>query len=176
MTKKNYGMKPLFASKKGQARVYLGIIIILFTFGFMNMFAFALLTEFIDGFTAAGIYTVEAQAAVNPIVNALKLLDYVIVLVVIVLAVGVALTSFRVAVSPAFYVIQFFAIVFYGFISYFMNFVFQALVSHTFFTATKVFFTNTLIITSNLHWILLANFIIGVITFFAKKEKGQFLA
>ena len=167
-------MKSLFDSKRSQARVYIGIVIFLFLFGFMNIVAYSMLNEFIDAFIETGIYGSLAEAAVNPILGAFRLMDYVIVFMVIVFAVGIALTSYRVAVSPAFYALQFFAIIFYGMISFFFNFIFQQLITNTFFDAARLVYTNTIIVCTNLHWVLLAHFIVGTITFFAKKEKGQF--
>ena len=168
-------MRSLSGSKKGSARVYLGIVVFLFIFGFINILAYTLLDEFVDAFTTAGVYGVEAQRAVEPMIAALRVLDYVIVFMLIVFAVGIALTSYRVAVSPAFYAIQFLAVVFYGFISFFFNYIFQQLVSPSVFNVAKAAYSNTIIVCTNLHWVLLAHFIIGAITFFAKKEKGQFV-
>lgn len=169
-------MKSLYDSKKGDARIYLGVVIFLFAFGFVMILGHALLTELITGFTTAGVYGAEAQSAVEPILNTYRIMDYLIVVLMIVLVLGIAITSYRVAVSPVFFVIEFFAIAIYGFVSYFFNYIFQELVSNAFFTATKLYFSNTLIICSNLHWVLLANFVVGVIAFYAKKEKGQYLA
>lgn len=169
-------MKSLLSSKKGDARVYLGIVIFIFIFAFVFILSHALLTEISTAFDATGMMPAESMQVFQGVINALRIMDYVLILVMITLIIGVGITSYRVAVSPVFFILEFLAIAFYGFIAFFFNYIFQELVSNSFFTATKLYFSNSLIIATNLHWILLANFIVGVITFYAKKEKGQFLS
>lgn len=170
-------MTSLLKSKKGQiGRVLIGIVVFLVIFGFVNILSYALLSEFIAGFTTAGIFVGEAAVTGNKFLFAISIMDYVIVLLLTIFAVGIIITSFKVASSPVFFVVQFFAMFFYGFISYFLNFIFIQLVSPTAFDAARLFFQNTMIIGTNLHWIMLVNFVIASISFFAKREKGQFLS
>ena len=50
------------------------------------------------------------------------------------------------------------------------------MVSDATFTATVAAFPRTMIINTNLHWVALAAIIIGSISLYGKKEKGQFLS
>ena len=97
------------------------------------------------------------------------------VLLMVFLILGIGLTSFRLATSTAFFIITFITGIFWGLVSYFFNFVFIQLVSPDVFSAALGAFPRTMLINTNLHWVMLASIIVGSITLYAKKEKGQFL-
>lgn len=166
-------MLSLSFSRKGQIQNYLVVIVFLFVMGFINILAFYLHSQFIDAFTAAGIYTGVIAETGAKFASALQLYDWVILLIMIALIISVALTSFRLSTSPAFFIITIFMAVFLGAISYFFNYMFQQLVSQPFFAATLLFFPRTILIGTNLHWIGLVALVVGSITLYAKKDSSQ---
>lgn len=162
-------------SKKGQISNYIAIIIFLILFGFSSLFGYVFLDKYIEGYQNAGLYTGKVEETGNNFLNTLRSLDYIMVLFLIVLIIAVGVQSYRLAVSPAFYIIQMIMLPFYGFVSYFFNYLFSQMVSPSVFDGAKAYFQNTLIICTNLHWVMLATFIVGSVALYAKKEKGQFL-
>ena len=48
-------------------------------------------------------------------------------------------------------------------------------VSYSIFSAVIVSFPKTILICTNLHWVMLAMMVIGSITLYGKREKGQFV-
>ena len=53
------------------------------------------------------------------------------------------------------------------------NYIFSEIVNQSVFNAVVVHFPKTIIICTNLHWIMLIMIVIGSITLFAKREQGQ---
>lgn len=165
----------LFESKKAVGKDALAAVIFLFVFGFITIFSYLILTEIIAGFTDAGLYTGQMAVAGNSFLASLRLFDYVIVLIMVALIVGIAVTNFRVASSPVFFIITLITAAFYGFISYYTNFMFAAMVSDAVFANIVLLFPNTLLICTNLHWIAIIMIVIGSIALYGKKPKGQFV-
>ncbi len=163
----------LFGSKKGQAENYIAVAIFLLIFGFVSVLATFMWLQFIDAYTAAGEYTGQIESTGNAFLATLKMYDTIIVLVMIVLLIGVGLTSYRLRTSPAFFIITLITAAITGFVSFFFNFIFIQLVSDDLFTATLIFFPKTILINTNLHWITLAAIVIGSITLYAKRDSGE---
>ena len=163
----------LLGSKKGQAENYIAVAIFLLIFGFISILATFMWMEFIDAFTEAGYYENEIQETGDKFLATLKLYDSIMVFIMIVLLIGVGLTSYQLRTSPAFFIITLITAALTGFVSFFFNFIFIELVSDDLFAATLVFFPKTMIINTNLHWITLAVIVIGSITLYAKKDSGE---
>ncbi len=163
----------LLGSKKGQAENYIAVAIFLLIFGFISILATFMWMEFIDAFTEAGYYENEIQETGDKFLATLKLYDSIMVFIMIVLLIGVGLTSYQLRTSPAFFIITLITAALTGFVSFFFNFIFIELVSDDLFAATLVFFPKTMIINTNLHWITLAAIVIGSITLYAKKDSGE---
>ncbi|KKN62128.1 hypothetical protein LCGC14_0515040 [marine sediment metagenome] len=163
----------LFGSKKAQAENYIAVAIFLLIFGFISVLATFMWLEFIDAFTAAGYYEGQMEETGNKFLATLKLYDTIIVLIMIVLLIGVGLTSYKLRTSPAFFIITLITAAITGFVSFFFNFIFIELVNDDLFAATLVFFPKTMLINTNLHWITLAAIIIGSITLYAKRDSGE---
>ncbi len=163
----------LFGSKKAQAENYIAVAIFLLIFGFISVLATFMWLQFIDAFTDAGYYENEIEKTGDNFLNTLKLYDTIMVLVMIVLLIGVGLTSYRLRTSPAFFIITLITVAITGFVSFFFNFIFIELVNDDLFAATLVFFPKTMIINTNLHWVTLAAIVIGSITLYAKKDSGE---
>ena len=166
----------LLDSRKSQFQNYMAGILFLFIFGFLSILAFVIFTATQDAFISSGIYVGAVEEAGDKFEEGLKLYDTVIVLVMAILIIAVGVTSFRLATSPIFFIISLMMGAIYGFISFFFNFIFQQMVSVPIFTTALLFFPNTILILTNLHWVMLVFVVVGSITLYAKKEKGQFLA
>jgi len=159
-------------NKKGQMHNYLAVMIVLFVFGFMSIFGAYYLSELIDGFTTAGYYTEPATIeAGEGFINASHMMDYIIVIIMTILIIGVGVTSYKLASSAIFFIISFVMAAFLGFIGYFFSYVFAQIVSQPVFVATLFFFPRTLLVCGNLHWVGLACLIIGSITLYAKRQR-----
>lgn len=163
----------LFGSKKGQAENYIAVVLFLMIFGFMSVLATFMWTQFIDGFTEAGYYEGKIEETGDAFLETLKMYDTIMVIVMIVLLIGVGLTSFKLRTSPAFFILTLITAAFTGFISFYFNFIFIELVSEPIFDAVLVFFPKTVLICTNLHWVALAAIVIGSITLYAKKDSGE---
>lgn len=123
----------------------------------------------------AGLYDGQTKITGDAFLRTFRLFDILILFVVLGSAIGIGVTSFRVATSPIFFVITLLFAPLFGLISFYFNFVFQSMVSPAVFNATLLFFPKTLIICTNLHWAMLLYMVIGSITLYAKREQGQFL-
>lgn len=163
----------LFDSKKGQAENYIAVAIFLLIFGFISVLATFMWLQFIDAYTDAGYYTGQMEETGNKFLATLKLYDTIIVLIMVVLLIGIGLTSYRLRTSPAFFIITLITASITAFVSFFFNFIFIELISDDLFAATLVFFPKTMLINTNLHWITLAAIVIGSITLYAKKDSGE---
>ena len=166
----------LLGSKKAQGVNYLSIMIWLFSFGFLIIIGFLFLSNYVAEFSTTDFYYSEVEDVGNKFLGGLKLLDYVIVLVMVLLIIGLGITSYKLAAPPVFFLITFVTGAMYGFISYLFNYIFAEMIGDAMFTSTLLYFPNTVLICTNLHWVMLVSIIVGSITLYAKKEKGQFLA
>jgi len=169
-------MTSLFASKKGIARSILAAVIALFVFGFITIFGYYLFTEFTDAMDDAGQYTGDVQRVGEIFKSRMRWFDNVGVLLLAAFVIGIGATSYRVASSPVFFIISLLLGLFYGFISYFFNFMFQELVSVSVLNSATAAFPKLVLICTNLHWLALAMLVVGTITLYGKQEKGQFLS
>jgi len=162
--------------KRAQASNYFSAIVFLVGFGLINFCAYVLLLGVIDSFVASGMYTGVMVSAGNSFLFAMSIFDYIMVAVTIIFIIGVAVTSFALAARPVFFFINFVMGIFYCVVSYFYNFIFSQIVSNAVFDAVIGFFPRTILILTNLHWVMLVMIIVGSITLFGKKPKGQFLS
>ena len=165
----------LLGSKKGNVQDWFTVIIVLFVSGITCLIAYVVLDAYIDQMDAGGFLGPEAAGAAQGFLWGLRILDYIIILLMIVLIISVAITSYNIATRKVFFIITLIFAAFYGFVSYFFNYVFQEIVSDAAFSSVLGFFPNTILICTNLHWIMLINIIVGSIATYAKQEKGQFL-
>lgn len=155
---------------------YFAVIIFLFIFGFLSIFAYFFLQSFITEFQTAGYYNGATEYAGDTFLYYLRWFDWLTVVLMIVLIIGAGITSYALAAKPVFFLVTFIMSAFFGFISYFFNFIFQAMVSDSLFTATLVYFPKTIWICTNLHWVMVALIVVGSITLYGKREKGQYLS
>lgn len=162
-------------AKKGQGSNYLAVIIAIIFFGFMSILSYTIWLYFRTGFLATGLTTATIEATMNHFTTAFAILDYLIVFFMIILIIGIGLTSYKLPTRTAFFIVTLIQAVFWGFISYFFNYIFIQMVSPAIFATTIGVFPRTLVLCTNLHWIMLVMIVVGSITLYGKKEKGQYL-
>lgn len=154
----------------------LAIVIFLFVFAFINMFSQVVWSDMVDVYNSSGQFTASEIAVANQFTAGFEMYDLVLVIVMVILLMGIGITSRRVASAPVFFVIMFIMSAFLGFVSYFFNTLFFQMVSDTVFIEAVAAFPRTMQVLTNLHWVALAAIVIGSIALYGKKEKGQFLA
>ena len=165
----------LFSGRKGQGSNYFAVVLFLFTFGFLSMLGMVIFSAMISAWMGTGLYVGEVAAAGASFMSAMLVFDKLVVLVMALLIVGVGVTSYRLATSNVYYVVTFLLAAFYGFVSYFFNYLFVQLVSNSVFSSVITFFPLTILVCTNLHWIILVCIVVGSVTLFGKKETGQFV-
>lgn len=162
-------------NRKGQAENWFAIIIFILFFGIFSIFGVVLTTAIVDGYKDSGLYEGAIQETGDKFINALALYDTIIIVLLIALILSLALTNLRLAANPAFFIVTFIMSAFYGLVSYFFNFVFVEFASQEAVSTALVLFPKTIFLCTNLHWIMLLNIVIGSITLWAKRPKGQFV-
>ena len=166
-------MKSLLNSNKGQIGNYMAVIVFLFGFAIISIIAYLLLTSIFTAWNDTGFVDATGTEMEGKFLGSLLMADKIIVLVMILLLVSVALTSYKLATAPVFFIVTFFMAAFLGFISYIFNYLFSQIITDTTFDAVRASFPLTILICTNFHWISLAVIIVGSITLYAKKEQGQ---
>jgi len=164
-----------FKSKKAQGNVYIAIPIMLAVYGIFFIICYLVLSSLMTQMAASSYWDANMELAANKFLGALRILDFIMVLLTIVLIVGIGVTTYRLATPPLFFIINFIAGAFYGFLAYFMSYFFQSFASNALFTATLAYFPRTVLICTNLHWVILVALIVGSISLFGKKPRGQYL-
>ena len=161
---------------KGQAKNYIGIIVFLFLFGFISMVGYLIYSNTMSAFDDAGFLNDESvNKAKAGFDRAMGVWDYLLATSMILLLIGAGITSYTLATPPIFFIISFVLSIFLGLISYFFNYLFYEIVSNSVFSTITVFFPLTILICTNFHWIALASIVIGSITLYAKKDRGQYV-
>ena len=174
--KRSYCFKlPLLRGKAAQHRNYLAVIITLFIFGITTIFGYLFFDSFVTQFQTTGYYTGPIEEAGEGFRSAIQFLDYIIVVIMAILIVGVGVTSFKVASHPVYFIITLVMAPFLGFVSLFFNYIFAQIVSDSVFLAVTAYFSRTILICTNLHWVMLVCIVVGSITLYGKRSKGQYL-
>lgn len=157
-------------NKKAQGSNYLAVIIFLVMFGFFNILAYTIWLEFVSALTAGGYNEGIVAVTISAWTNGFRAFDYLTILLMAVLVIGTGLLSFNIKTKTAFFIVTFITAIFWGFISYFFNHIFIQLVTPDIFSTAIGFFPRTMIVCTNLHWIMLVEIIVGSLTLYGKKE------
>lgn len=167
----------LSGSKKGSLGGDIFAIIVLISgLAITAVIAYLVFSSFLVGFQSTDAYTPDTMdSAIDGVMRAFNMLDYVIFLIAVSLIIGLAIVSWKVATRPIGFLLQFFLAAFYGFIAYIFNIFFVGFFSQDQLQSTLVHFHMTMILCTNFHWIALASLFFAVITLFGKKEKGQYV-
>ena len=164
--------------KKAQAHNYFAVIITLFSFGFISILVYTVWISFVSQLTTAGFATSTPVAlTLSAWTNGFRSLDYVMVMFLVILIIATGLTAYKIRTDSTYFIVTLIFGIFWGFVSYFFNHIFIAMVSDAVFNTAIGFFPRTLIICTNLHWVMLVLIAVGSITLYGKKkeEVGQFL-
>jgi len=162
-------------SKKGQVDNYLAALTVIFVFSIIAIIGAVLMVNVKSAYVSAGIYNGTLEETGDKFVAVYGVYDVITVLIMVILGIGIGLTSFRLASAPAFFIVSIILGSFYAFVSYFFSFLFQEIVSNAVLASVLSIFPRTIMVCTNLHWVGLLYFAIGSITLYAKKEKGQFV-
>jgi len=165
----------LLSSKKGTLDNYLVVIIVLVAFAMSTVIAMYLFQQINTELSTTTFYSSDVSETMTSYNKALQLFDYVFVVLLFVLIIGVALTSFKINASPVFFVVSIAGGIFFIFVSLFFNIYMKMFLEQTIFTSTILYFPKTVYICQNLQWVALLTFIVGSISLYAKKEKGEFI-
>lgn len=159
-------------NKKGQASNYLAVIVFIFIFGFICILTYTIWINFVTTLTSTGFVTdSRVVATIASWTNGFRSLDFVMVLFVVFLILATGYSSYLIRTDTAFFIVTLIASIFWGFISYFFNHVFIQLVSNAVFDTAVGYFPKTLIICTNLHWVMLVLIVVGSITLYGKKKE-----
>lgn len=161
----------LLNSRKGQGHNYFAVISVLVVFIVCSLIGYVLFDKFVEQFNATEFRDENTDKALEGFTKGMNALDTITVFIMVVLIVGIGITSYAISSAPAFFWISFIMGAFYGLGSYFFNYIFQELVSHSVFNTVIVHFPLSLIIGTNLHWIMLITWAVGSITLYAKKQQ-----
>lgn len=162
-------------NKKGNARNWFIAITFLVMFGFVNIIGYSIMFYVVAGFSTSAFWDANMQGVADNFLFALSFLDWVLVFSTIIFIVGAAVTSYRIASAPVYFIVNFLMAAFYGYISYIFNYMFSEMVSLSYFDAFIGLFTKTNIVLTNLHWVMLTMLIVSSIATYAKREKGQYV-
>ena len=160
----------LLDSKRGQMQNYMVVVTVLFAFGFLSILAMTIFIPMDSAWQDSGFYNGAVEENANKFKEGLKMFDKIITLVMVMMIVGVGVSSFKLRTSKVALIVSIILIPFLGFISYFFNHLFREMVSDVAFAVALTFFPITLLICTNLHWVALIAFIVGSITLYAKSE------
>lgn len=161
--------------KKGIGRNVMIAVVLIFVTAFLWLIGFIIGNGVLDIYSSTLGGNASIDNAIGKFRGTFNLFDKMLVIVAITLIAGIAVTSFRIASRPVFVVVSFVLAAFYGFISYFFNFIFIEIFKQPLFLAIIGSFQATYILVTNLHWFSLVMIVTAMITLYAKKEKGQFL-
>lgn len=161
-------------SKKGQIDNYLVGIIAIFIFGFTSILSMLIYSEIRTGFINASMYTGALATTGDAFFSGFQVLDYVIVILVLVIIIGVGVTSFKINTPPAFFMVTLVLGGILAFVSFILSYTFAQMTAPTIFNSVLLYFPRTLTVCTNLHWVALILIVVGSITLYAKKEKGDF--
>lgn len=149
----------------------MSVVIFLAFFGMFNIIGYAVWLQFVTTLTATGFVTSPVGVAIAGWTLGFRAFDYVIAAMMVILILLTGLFNFRLQTKTAFFLVTFVVAIFWGFVSYFFNYVFIQVVSQSIFNTAVGFFPITMVICTNLHWVMLVEIIVGSFTLYGKKEE-----
>ena len=160
--------------KRGQIRDFVAVIVFLFIFIVLTLIGYLILDSMVAAFNVA--YTSPTIVRVGgQFLSSLAIIDYLVVIIMAALIVGVGVSSYKVSAHPVFFVVTFVVAPLLGVFSFFMNYGFSQIVSNVEFAGVVGFFPRSILIGTNFHWIMLVCIVVGSVSLYAKKDKGQYL-
>lgn len=166
----------LSVSNKGNLNLGWFVIVIivgLFAVGIFSIFLYLFNTSFFTMFDSTGLNDSSTMSVENSILGANLMLDWVMVLFMIMAIVGIAVLGYRNTSAPINFIIIIFLAIFLGLVSYLFNYLFYQIVTNSTFASVVLFFPNTILICTNLHWLSLGMLIVGSFATFTSNRSGQ---
>lgn len=163
-------------NKKGVgARNVLISVAVLLIFGMMSILGFYMMGVLLTAVGTSGVCdSGDCDFAIGRFRASVNILDPSMAFLLGILSVGIVVTSSRVAASKLSFIITFISAPLIGLISYAFNYIFVKFSETAILQATLLFFPITALICTNLHWVALLMILLGGVSFFGKKEQGQF--
>lgn len=107
--------------------------------------------------------------------KAYEKLDFFVVGTLIMVMVGIFLTSFFIAADATFFAIVLFLSLLYGFTGYIFSYTSALVILNNIWGDTLLKFPMSILIVTNLHWVAAGQIIVSALALYAKKKIGQFL-
>jgi hypothetical protein len=171
-------MKLFPSGKKAVYEDVMTIVIVLVSIGITVIFAYYILNTFVTNPAFTSFYSNVPANAVdlpNLYLRALRIFDYVMVVIMVALIVSLGIINTQVATNKVYAWISFLIAPFLFFSSYMLNYIFSQIVTQPAFSAILGYFSLTVLICTNLHWIALVSFCIALLSMYGKKDSGQFV-
>jgi len=166
----------LFKNKKGVINNYVAVVVALFSTSIAYIICYLILLKFRQNFVGDFCEVGSVcELTANKFLSSLAMWDYIIVLVMVVLFIGVGLTSYKVSADIAFSILSVILAPLLGFLSLMFNNIYSQIVTNGEFSTVIGLFPRTTLICTNLHWVALVSFVIGFITLYGKRSQGQFI-
>jgi len=150
-------------------------IAFLFIFGLLSIIGTLIGIQLITNIQLQFPTDIAIQEVGNKFISTYSLFDGITVFIMILIIVGIGVSSYRLATSRVFFVVTFIMAGLYGLVAYFFSFIFGQIIGETSLLTVTYLFPMTLLICTNLHWVGLAMVIVGSITLYAKREQGQYM-
>lgn len=162
--------------KKGQFASYMAAIALLVFFGFISIISYVIYDGYIDALNDTGLYTGQVQVTGEKFRGGISALDYVTVALMLIFIIGAGITSYKISATKLGFLITLVLAAVFGFISFLFNYVFQEMIRPAVLQVGVAVFPRTILVCTNLHWVMLALIIVGSVTLYGKREKGQYLS
>jgi hypothetical protein len=162
-------------NQRGQMLNYIAAILFIFIMGISVLFGYLLFYNFNQEFASTSQYTEDVQTAAESFNAGLIFFDYFIGIIAFIMVIGIGITTYRLASAPIFFILTFAMAGVLGFMGYILSYISGQFVQEPMVATILAFFPITLLITTNLHWVMLLIIVIGSITLYGKSGRGQFI-
>jgi len=159
-------------NSKGQFTNYGVIILFLFVFGIITIISYTILASFFAVFATLPEWSSVLASTSDRFLYVLKAFDFITVVITVMFLISLALTSWKINTSKAFFIVSFTLAAFFGFIGYISSYAFGVFISNPIFATVTPHFPRTIILCTNFHWIAMASYVVGSVTLYAKKQTG----
>lgn len=163
----------LLGSKKGILRSATVAAFAVFAIALTFLVAATIHKEADNQLQTLPYYTSQVGDLMDSYYNTYRILDYLMILIVIALVIGIAVSSLKVASNPVYFAIVFLLTPILAAVCYSLSYIFIQFASNSYFTSVVSIFPRTIFFSSNLHWIFLIEIAVGSITMYGKISKGQ---
>ena len=152
---------------------FLIVILMLFLLGFMFIIGYVILDSLVTSFAASGHYSATAAQMGANYLSAQRVFDYVVIVLLAALILGLIVTSYKILTAPIYFVATLIMGGFYSLVGYIFSFMFKEIMSEAAFAVAVGFFPKTILLCTNLHWVGLISLISGSIALYAKRRKDE---